>query len=221
MEHVNAKARHDTELKRIADEYRQAGYEVLVEPKDSDLPEFLVGRSPDLVAHGSTGHHVVEVRVGERRADRERWSDLARAIEAQLGWHFRLVLLGEDGAQSVEYANTTADAIRARIESVRRLAASGEYDGALLLVWSAFEAAARRRLIDDGFSAGATNPRALIKSLVHAGVIEQADLSKIDRLAMLRNAVAHGAIATAGASAAADDIKYLASVSENLLPQRH
>lgn len=217
MEPMNTSTRESEEVRRLAEEYRRAGYKVLVEPPDAELPGFLAGKRPDLVAQSDTGHVVVEVKGHEKRVDHERWSDIARAVEAQPGWHFRLVLLGESGGRSFDYASTTPEVIRARLQSVGRLLAAGETEGALLLAWSAFEAAARRRLLDEGARVGGLNSRALIKSLVHHGVVAQDDLLRLIPLADQRDAVAHGVRAPNVGDVRDANVAALAQVTESLL----
>jgi uncharacterized protein YutE (UPF0331/DUF86 family) len=72
-------------LQEIAAEYEARGYDVLVEPRPEQLPEFLAGFRPDLVARGPNESVVVEVKVGtqtQQLLDRQAIVDrLGRANE--------------------------------------------------------------------------------------------------------------------------------------------
>ena len=58
------------QLQEIAAEYESRGYDVLVEPSPEELPEFLTGFHPDLVARGPNESVVVEVKEGTKAISR-------------------------------------------------------------------------------------------------------------------------------------------------------
>ena len=213
MERVTGKQRHDAKLAELADEYRRDGYLVSVEPTGSELPEFLRGRQPDMLARRGAEAVVVEVKIADGRSQRESWSALASAIESQPGWHFRLVIVGGDEKPDVDYSVVTPATITSRLERARELAPSDPEAG-LLLGWSAFEAAARRVLFEQGASLRAITPAGLSKQLVHRGLIEDDDMQRLNAIAQRRNVVAHGGAAPEQSVA---DVEALAGFARTLL----
>lgn len=188
----------EAEIARLADEYRSSGYAVVFEPNAEQLPKFLSDTKyrPDLIATKGSDRFVVEVTAATNRSERDRWPGLAAAIEANPGWHFRLVIL-DPNAGVAEYATTAVEPLKEWIGRCRKMLDRDELQATLLMSWSVFEAAARRRLLQSGAPLARPGPTtALVKQLVHVGLLAQEDLLTLQRLATSRNEIAHGMLAT-------------------------
>jgi hypothetical protein len=62
------------------------------------------------------------------------------------------------------------------------------------LAWSLFEAAARRRLLEDDFDPGRPpSALGLVKALVQLGYVDDPEAADLTKIAALRNEVTHGA----------------------------
>ena len=59
---------YQRKLQEIAAEYRAQGYDVRIEPGPEDVPAFLTGFRPDLIARGPHDSVVVEVKAGTTTA---------------------------------------------------------------------------------------------------------------------------------------------------------
>lgn len=181
-------------LQEIAAEYEAGGYEVLVEPRPEQLPEFLAGFRPDLVARGPNESVVVEVKVGTRTAASERFRELAETIQRQPGWRFSLVVIDP---RSDEVAPPTQQLV-ARQEIVDRLGRANELlktgatDAAFLLMWVAVEALLRHIATREGLPLERVPSSSLMKELFSLGILSRSELDVAQRAFSVRNALVHG-----------------------------
>ena len=181
--------------RQYADWYRQQGYEVALQPRARDLPEFLRGFAPDLVVRRGGENIVVEIKTSSP-ASFERIERLARALERRAGWTLQVVYadLPDPEWQPPSQLPRALDLL-ARLEDLR--APDSESDEALkqyLLLWSIVEGAARHRLSADKVvpPTGRISSSALIKLLLTEGIIEDDDYEVLRRGLAARNAIAHG-----------------------------
>jgi hypothetical protein len=206
---MTKKERHDLEIQRLAADFQRRGYRVIVEPRGADTPAFLGGFSPDLLAFGSDESLVVEV-VGATKRDIE---DVVERVEREPGWKFLLVVPAEEGDR--ELALEDESVIRAQLTEPSRLLAEGLAVAALLLGWSLFEAAARRRMAMDGSDPmRAAGTEALVTRLIHLGYLEQGALAELRDTARARNRAAHGDL---GVRVSRDALEQLRRATEGLL----
>lgn len=213
MAELRAPAREAELVQRLAQEYRDAGYTVTVTPDREQIPRSFPF-PPDIVATRENERIAVEVSGSQgSEPSRGRWSEMSVAAERE-GWRFRLVVMGPDDS-AVDYSISASAEIESRLERAGSLAAS-DPDAALLLAWSAFEAAARRALLRERSAPRGTHTVALVKNLVHHGLLEGDELPRLRQIAELRNKLAHGSAAP-GASPA--DVGYLVDVGRSLLNQ--
>ncbi|MCW3054239.1 MAG: hypothetical protein JWN14_3409, partial [Chthonomonadales bacterium] len=68
-------------IRSVAQEYRDRGYDVVVQPGEADLPAFLSGFQVDLYAQNSEDHVIVEVKTRTSLAKSKDMSRLAEVIE--------------------------------------------------------------------------------------------------------------------------------------------
>jgi Holliday junction resolvase len=136
-------------LVEIAREYRKLGYEVILEPKRSQLPEFLASFQPDMLAKNNIETVVVEVKSRETLSQSAHMAALASVIQQHEGWRFELVVTNprEKSAririQDINDLLTTQDIIY-RLNEARTLSNKEYGEAAFLLAWSATEATLRR-----------------------------------------------------------------------------
>jgi uncharacterized protein YutE (UPF0331/DUF86 family) len=181
-------------LQEIAAEYEARGYEVLVEPRPEQLPEFLAGFRPDLLARGPNESVVVEVKVGTQTAASERFRELAETIQRQPGWRFSLVVIDP---RSDEVAPPTQQLL-ARQEIVDRLGRANELlktgatDAAFLLMWVAVEALLRHIATREGLPLERVPSSSLMKELFSLGILSRSELEVAQRAFSVRNALVHG-----------------------------
>ena len=129
----------------IAEEYRSKGYEVIEEPAQEQLPDFLSGYHPDLLIRKGDEARVVEVKSRAALAKEPQIRDLARLLHTKPNWNFELVILGEkEQMRTPEGAHPfDREDILSGIQAPERLLELGFSEAALLLAWSSSEATMR------------------------------------------------------------------------------
>src|SRR6266581_705660 len=80
-----------TEIERIAHEYTDQGYEVVVEPSGADLPDFVRQQAPDLIAKRGKDCLIIEIKHPRPDAERDRIRAIAERVQSQPGWRFVLI----------------------------------------------------------------------------------------------------------------------------------
>ena len=181
-------------LQEIAAEYEARGYEVLVEPRPEQLPEFLAGFRPDLVARGPNESVVVEVKVGTQTAASERFRELAETIQRQPGWRFSLVVIDPRSDEVAPPTQQLLDrqAIVDRLGRANELLKTGATDAAFLLMWVAVEALLRHIATREGLPLERVPSSSLMKELFSLGILSRSELEVAQRAFSVRNALVHG-----------------------------
>ena len=72
-------------IRTVAQDYRDRGYDVIVQPGETDLPSFLFGFQVDLYAQNSEDHVIVEVKTRTSLAKSANLSRLAEVIQDRSG----------------------------------------------------------------------------------------------------------------------------------------
>ena len=197
-------------VRAIADDYRLQGFTVIETPSPSQLPEFLAGFRPDLIAQ-KTSHSsesgvesvVVVVKARHRLGKVPQIAELAEMLRKRPDWKLELALVEAD--TPLEIPDVAVAFGRREIwnyhhEAVELLDA-GFYQSAVLTAWAAAEATVRLLLNEDGRlieergedlpAELATVPRLFISAVYH-GVISKADYSLLMEAKRQRDALAHG-----------------------------
>jgi uncharacterized protein YutE (UPF0331/DUF86 family) len=214
----------DIERKRlveIAREYRKLGYEVILEPKRSQLPEFLASFQPDMLARNNIETVVVEVKSRETLSQSAHMAALASVIQQHEGWRFELVVTNprEKNAririQDINDLLTTQDIIY-RLNEARTLSNKEHGEAAFLLAWSATEATLRRAASQHRISAEDSSI-AILKNLFAQGVINEEQYNKLSHALSVRNSLAHGLRETKTSAA---ELKVLLVITEQMLSEQ-
>jgi hypothetical protein len=181
-------------VESVAEKYRERGYEVLVEPRGSDVPSFLQGFQPDLIARRQGESVVVEVKFGTETSAAERYKDVAEAILAQPGWRFDLVVIkpGEGEPTAVDATLPTESELQGRLKRADELAAAGSLEAAFLVLWLTAEGLMRLQAKRAGLPLERMPTSALVRELYSAGELAREDYETTLRLMETRNGVVHG-----------------------------
>lgn len=181
-------------LLESAREYERKGYRVLIEPGDGDLPEFLHGLEPDMVAYGDRDNVVLESRSRLTLRDRqESLVGLATAVDNRQDWRLELLVTNpEHPPLAPEDAELGSDEVLSRIDVVRHLLTGEQEEAAVLLAWSAVEAALRIVARREDIELESLQPAVILKTLYSLGLLDRADYDLFDSLMRQRNLIAHG-----------------------------
>ena len=178
----------------LAKEYRGKGYEVIEGPAPEQLPDFLSGYKPDLLVQKGDEAVVVKVKSRSSLAKDPQVRDLARLLQAKPGWNFELVVVGEGEKLSIpEGARPFGrEDILQGMEAAEKLLESGFSEAALLLAWSAAEAAVRLLTEEEGILLDRHTPLYILKQAATNGVISRDDYNFLMNAMKYWNAIAHG-----------------------------
>lgn len=177
--------------RKTAEEYRSRGYEVTL---DAPL-DFLPGCRADLLATRENEVKVIEIKSRSSLAADPRISELAKAVDGRPGWSFELLLVAEPekldspaGARSFD-----REGILRRTEEADRTLTSGAFESALVLAWSAFEAATRMLVAEQDESSREINaPGYFLDQAVFLGLVSREEHHRLIEVKQYRNAIVHG-----------------------------
>lgn len=186
-----------SEARRVADvaaSYRASGYRVTPSPSPNQLPGFLAGYQPDLLAEREGEHVLVEVKTAATPSDDEHYRELAERVQTHPEWRVDLVVLGTSDRLLLggELPVLPASDVERRYEEAHSLAASGHDDAAVLIAWAATEGALRLLAERNAVPVQRASTSALLKQLTALGVIAREQYDTLWTLYQERNAIAHG-----------------------------
>jgi hypothetical protein len=186
--------REEEGIRAVAERYRKLGYEVIVEPRPSLLPAGLRRFHPALVARNGNENVLIEVKS---KASLDRSPELpavAQAVERLLGWRFELVIVNPELSSSVPVTGAPLSRVEIakRLNEARKLNSLGHLQAAVLLAWSAAEAALRRAAAKGSFNPMGYGPAAILKELYSLGKLSADVYETLNGALEVRNALAHG-----------------------------
>ncbi|MBN3880198.1 MULTISPECIES: hypothetical protein [unclassified Nostoc] len=182
-------------LLKLAEEYREKGYEVFFHPNPEDLPGFLNNYRPDMIVRRGEENVVIEVksRSSLNSSSNQYLGNLAQAVEKHPGWRFELVMTNpEDTTYSLKAeASLQEHEIESQLQAARQLTTQHP-ELALLYCWSLVEATLRLIAQKEELSLQRFDPRYLVKELATEGVISKSEYQLLMNALPLRNSIAHG-----------------------------
>ncbi|MEH2274293.1 MAG: hypothetical protein V7K40_05660 [Nostoc sp.] len=182
-------------LLKLAEEYREKGYEVFFHPNIEDLPDFLKTYRPDMIVRRGEENVVIEVksRSSLNSSSNQYLGNLAQAVERHPGWRFELVMTNpEDTTYPLKAEGSLQEhEIESHLQVARQLT-TRHSELALLYSWSLVEATLRLLAQKEELSLERFDPRYLINQLATEGVISKSEYQLLMNLLPLRNSIAHG-----------------------------
>jgi uncharacterized protein YutE (UPF0331/DUF86 family) len=207
-------------LIRLAEEYRDKGYEISFHPNPEDLPDFLKNYRPDMIARRDDEAVVVEVKSrSSLNSSTQYLRNLAQVVEQHPGWRFELVMTNPEDAeysQSAEGSLQEAE-IESRLQVARQLTTQ-HLESAILYSWSLVEATLRLVAENEGLSLQRFDPLYLVKQLATEGVISKSEYQLLMNALSLRNSIAHGFKTT---QLTQESLYDLINITERLLKALH
>lgn len=182
-------------LLQLAEEYRNKGYEVSFHPNPEDLPDFLKGYRPDLIARHENESVIVKVtsRSSLDYSSTQYLRNLAQVVEQHPGWRFEWVMTNPEDATYGSKAERSLQKpeIETRLDLAKQLAKQHP-ESAILYCWSLVEATLRLIAEQEKLSLQRFDPLYLVKQLVSEGAISRTEYQVLMNALSLRNAIAHG-----------------------------
>jgi uncharacterized protein YutE (UPF0331/DUF86 family) len=207
-------------LIRLAEEYRDKGYEISFHPNPEDLPDFLKNYRPGMIARRGDEAVVIEVKSrSSLNSSTQYLRNLAQVVEQYPGWRFELVMTNPEDAeysQSAEGSLQEAE-IESRLQVARQLTTQ-HLESAILYSWSLVEATLRLVAENEGLSLQRFDPLYLVKQLATEGVISKSEYQLLMNALSLRNSIAHGFKTT---QLTQESLYELINIAEQLLKALH
>jgi hypothetical protein len=180
-------------VERVAQEYRDKGYQVVVQPDATERPDFIREYQPDIIARSPRETVVIEVKNWVSAAERDQLQAIAKRVEGRPGWRFVVVSPGDvGGAPGPELTDLQEPQIVQLLNQATNLRADGQIQAALLVAWSALEAAMRRAAEANAIELRRSDPWAVMRELVSNGVLDRQRYRDISDVLRVRSAIAHG-----------------------------
>ena len=184
--------REKEQLLKIAEEYRQKGYEILFPPNLEDLPEFLKSYRPDLIVRRGEESVIIEVK-SRTSLNSSSTQYLAQAVAKNPGWRFELMMTNSEDAVDILKAEDSfqESEIELGLQVAKQLVTQ-HLESAMLYSWSLVEATLRIVAQKEELSLQRLEPHYLVKKLTAEGVISKSEYQLLMNSLSLRNPIAHG-----------------------------
>jgi DNA-binding Lrp family transcriptional regulator len=181
-------------IKEIAKDYESKGFTVSINPKQSELPQFLKGFEPDIIAKNELESVVIEVKTKGNISELKQFETLANTISKKKNWRFELVFTNpiEQTINSGFRNELSVEKQKERITEIKQLVIQNHYDAAFLLGWATLEAAIRMKLNYEKSEALNKPTLSIIKTIYSLGYINQHDYRNLEKLNNQRNYLIHG-----------------------------
>lgn len=183
-------------ISEVAREYRKKGYEVKIEPRKENLPNFLSEFQPDLIAKSDKENVIIEIKSKEGLSKAEYLIKLAKSAQVKLGWRFELIIVNPKMSQidlfkeNIKAFNEN-EILETLLES-KRLINLRSLNASLLLCWSAVEGAMRLLAERNKITLKKDNPEYILKELFYLNLINFNEYNIINKGIILRNSIIHG-----------------------------
>ncbi len=186
--------REEQRLREVARDYQSRGYEVTLHPPSFSIPGVPPDYRPDMIARRGGENVVVEVRSGHTMSQSPQVTAIAEAVKFQPGWTFELVVTTPAPAEasSGQLEVLSRERTQQLLDAASKLADVGDCEAALVVAWSAVEAAMRHIANREVVSLEGLQTSGVAKQLVAYGLLGRQDLELLNQAMEVRNAVAHG-----------------------------
>ncbi|MBX3000618.1 MAG: hypothetical protein KF893_19010 [Caldilineaceae bacterium] len=191
---VNVEYAHSLLESKVAEKYRQQGFDVVLSPQPKDLPFDLGNYRPDLLVKKSADEgYIIEIKRNAESMPIERYREIAEIIAQHEGWRFLLVTgddvfpVGQDDGGVLSW-----EQIRYRQKSAEGLLSFGEMEGAFFISWRVLEALLRRQAQQVLIPIERLSALSLINHLYSQGELSMAQFDKARSLLALRNRLVYG-----------------------------
>ncbi len=181
-------------IKEISKDYESRGFHVIINPKQIDLPKFLKGFEPDIIAKNEVESVVIEVKTKGDISQLNKFESLANAISKHKKWRFELVFTNpiEQTIQTGFKNELSVYKQKERIVEIKQLMKLNYYNAAFLLGWATLEGAIRGKLNDEKSESFNKTTLSIIKTIYSLGQINQHDYKNLEKLNNERNYLIHG-----------------------------
>lgn len=184
----------ERKIRELAKDYEKKGYIVYINPKQTQLPNFLKGYEPDLIAKSDKENVLIEVKTRNDRFELKKFEKIAQEIDNRKNWRFEIVFTNtKEKFLNEKYQNTLNEiSINNRIIEIKKLITINSYEAAFLLSWATIEAVIRQKLHDEIIGLSNKTTLSVIKKMFSLGMLNQRDYRELQKANAIRNTLIHG-----------------------------
>jgi uncharacterized protein YutE (UPF0331/DUF86 family) len=182
-----ADAVEQRKIRAIAREYERGGYRVIVPGQGRDLPAFLQGLTPDLIAESEKDRVVIEVKRSNLVRGSNELQEIAEHVSREPGWRFELVTI----PPLEQVALPTAERMDYMESRARQAMNIGLADVAYAYAWTAIEELLSDLALQHGLKVSKASSVHTARDLVSRGVISREALDTIEQARTIRNLLVH------------------------------
>lgn len=176
-------------LELLRQQYEDEGYEFRVRPEAESLPDFMEDYVPDAIAVKGQMGVAIEVKGRRMLSTERRLREVGKRFRDQRDWQLRVVYADE--FETGLPGTSGEPEIRIDLGSAENLLGMNETRAALVMAWSALEAAVRLIARRTG-EKPPRNAREAIEALEHLGILPFESADELRRNYGLRSQVVHG-----------------------------
>lgn len=201
-------------LETMRAHYEGRGYDFVVKPHRSQLPDFLLSSPPDAIATKPGDNIAIEFVSRVQSAARPSIVAIRDALKDRPDWQLTVVHMGGERFDARELPVVDKDAILRRVSEVERLAEDDHTAAAFVMAWGLLEAA-----LNSLYPDADKHPRlpgTVIQTLSMNGHISYELERALRPLIGLRNQIVHGDL---GASPTAGDVRQVLMAVRTALEQ--
>ncbi|MDY6991323.1 MAG: hypothetical protein SVR94_01785 [Pseudomonadota bacterium] len=194
---MNTMSLHNQKVEQAAQEFKDKGYDVKLEPSQAELPFDLGNYRPDLIAYKGNEGIILEVKGSQARFSVDRYQEVAEEIARHQGWKFLLVTLEDIDERIVPSETNDLPSwhdLASRMGEIRTLFEDGFLEPSLLYLWGSIEAALRKRAIAQKIPIERFPAIKLVNHIYSSAEISISEFELLKSLFEKRNRVAHGLV---------------------------
>jgi hypothetical protein len=184
-------------VRRVARQYQDEGYDVIVQPQQDQLPSFAAPFPVDMVATKGDEHVIVAVKMHRKDLSSDlQITRLAEITNAQPGWSLDVVVLEPETPierAAREAREPSDEQLAESLQSADEMTENGHVDLASVIAWAGLEAAMRKVASEAGF-AGRTAPDDLLRTLYSNGFLSREQFDRLNESYKIRTQVVHGLV---------------------------
>ncbi|NJL88825.1 MAG: hypothetical protein HC916_02725 [Coleofasciculaceae cyanobacterium SM2_1_6] len=182
---------------KVAENYRQQGFEVVINPSTSLIPFDLGSYRPDIIIIAkkpSDENYIIEIKKSASRISVDRYRAIAEIVAQQNGWRF-LLITGDD--VSLEGTKDHAELLTweqmlQRKAQAQKFLESGEVEVAFLYLWGILEAAMRQQAKNVAIPIERFPANSLINHLYSQGELSIEQFDRVKEMQTVRDRLVHG-----------------------------
>ena len=185
----------EQKVNELAEELRQKGYTVNLQPQSDSLPFDLESYLPDIVARKGDEGLIIEIKSSAKRISIDKFHNISNEISKHKGWRFILVTLDDEGVDLFSYtveSLPSREEINERKEKVEQLIKIDMFDAALLYLWSTLESCLRILALNTNIPVERLSFNKLSDHLYSNGELSIGEHEYLKQILEVRNQVAHG-----------------------------